>query len=259
MPISLEAVWIAPVKSLALQRVDRAHLTDSGIRGDRAFFIVDERGRLFSQRECGALVQVQAHYDVERDGLELRFPDGAAAAGRVEDGDPLTAIFFGKRETPGVVVRGPWSDALSRFAGQRVRLVRAVHADAFDAMPLSLCSRASVDHIRDGVPSGVTFDERRFRQNLVLAGAIPFEEDAWIGRRVAIGAAVVTPRLRDSRCVITTHDPVTGEADFDTLGHITSKRADQPKQVNFGMYASVDQPGEIAVGDAVAALEEVGA
>jgi uncharacterized protein YcbX len=59
--------------------------------------------------------------------------------------------------------------------------------------------------------------------------------------------------------VVTTHNPDTGAADFDTLGHITRRRQDQPKQVNFGMYATVDRPGEVAVGDAVSVFEEVNA
>ena len=257
MPATIEAIWIAPVKSLALQRVDHVRLTPRGIRGDRAFFLIDQRGRLASQREHPILTQIHPRYEVDRDHLELRFPDGTTAAGAVRDGESVTAIFFGRRETPGVVVDGPWDAALSRFTGAPLRLVRATAHDAFDNSPLSVCSRASLDVIRDGVPPAVTFDERRFRQNLLLAGCAPFEEESWIGRRVAIGAAVVAPRKRDSRCVITTHDPDSGVADFDTLGHIASKRTDQPKQVNFGVYASVVAPGDLRAGDAVRILEEV--
>ena len=44
------AMYYAPVKALALAPLERARLGKAGIPGDRAFFIMDERGRLFTQR-----------------------------------------------------------------------------------------------------------------------------------------------------------------------------------------------------------------
>jgi uncharacterized protein YcbX len=256
MPVTVEAIWLAPVKSLALQRVERAQLTVHGIRGDRAFFLVDERGRIATQREHPALTQVYALYDPDRGELAIRLPGGETASAVVQDAGALTAVFSG-RQVRGVLVRGPWEAALSRFIGAPLLFVRATGGDAFDDSPLSLCSRASLDPVRDGVPAGVTFDERRFRQNLLLAGCAPFEEESWIGRRVTIGAAAAAvPRKLDTRCVITTHDPDSGEADFDTLGHIASRHGDRPEQVTFGVYASVVTPGDVRVCDTVLALEE---
>ena len=53
---------------------------------------------------------------------------------------------------------------------------------------------------------------------------------------------------------MTTHNPDSGEHDFDTLRMITAYRTDQPKEVNFGVYGSVEQMGEVAVGDDVRPL-----
>ncbi len=39
---------------------------------------------------------------------------------------------------------------------------------------------------------------------------------------------------------------------MNTLKIIASYRTDQPKEVNFGVYCTVVQPGEAAVGDEVA-------
>ena len=58
-------------------------------------------------------------------------------------------------------------------------------------------------------------------------------------------------RMRDERCVVTTLDPITGIKDFNTLRMIADYRTDQPKEVNFGVYGTVVQPGEITVGDEV--------
>ena len=72
--IRIESMYISPVKSLALQRIEGALLEKAGIPGDRAFFIIDARGKLFTQREHFPLVQVRAHYDVAKDRLRLIFP-----------------------------------------------------------------------------------------------------------------------------------------------------------------------------------------
>jgi uncharacterized protein len=248
----VEELYVAPVKSLAMGRVERVGIGKRGIPGDRAFFLVDEGGRMYSQRDCGALTQVRARYDADPERLRLEFPDGSVAEGEPEPGEPLATKFFGKRDVTGTVVYGPWAEALSRFAGEPVRLVRVSdESHAFDAAALSLCSTESLAQLashsgRDAV------DPRRFRMNVVVSGVGPHGEDEWLGRRVRIGGAEVTVRALDSRCVITTHDPDTGEADLDTLKIIPSYRLDQPKQVNFGTYCSIATPGEIAVGDEVA-------
>ncbi len=58
------------------------------------------------------------------------------------------------------------------------------------------------------------------------------------------------------RCVATTRDPATGDKDFDTLKHIAAYRPlmAEPRGVPFGMYAEVEVPGRIALGDLVEPL-----
>jgi len=118
-----------------------------------------------------------------------------------------------------------------------------------------LLSTGSIDALRRS--SGVAaFEARRFRPNVLVAGAErPHEEDEWLGASVRIGAAVIRVRMRDSRCVMTTLNPDTGEHDHDTLNMISSYRTDQPKEVNFGVYGTVVQAGEMAVGDEIHVIE----
>src|SRR5205823_4939221 len=71
MTIRVDSMYISPVKSLALRPIERARVEKPGIAGDRAFFIIDEAGKLFTQRQYGGLVQVAARYDV--DAGDLRF------------------------------------------------------------------------------------------------------------------------------------------------------------------------------------------
>ncbi len=250
----VEAIYIAPVKSLGLQRLDRAVIGPKGIPEDRRFFLVDDGGRLVTQRECGSLVQVRSSYTLEPDVLCLKFPDGAVCEGPVTTGAESQANFFGVRDVRSFEVEGPWSDALSRFAGRPLELRRAA-STAYDAFHVSVLSEASVAELQRHMPE-TRLDERRFRPNIYISGVAAHGEDDWLGSRVRVGAATLHIRMRDERCVMTTHNPDTGEQDADTLKAIASYRIDQPKEINFGIYATVERPGDIAVGDAV---EPVGA
>lgn len=251
---SIERIYIAPVKSLALSRVDRATITPAGIAEDRRFFIVDERGKLFTQRECGGLVRIEAAYRAEPEHLALRFPDGTRVEGAVRPGTSASGSFFGHWDVRGDVVDGDFGPALSTFAGQPLRLLRtAAPGAAYDAAAISLCSTASVEAFERA--AGIAGrDERRFRPNVYVSGVDAHGEDAWIGGALGVGGATLRVLKRDSRCVITTHDPGSGEHDVDSLKVIASYRTDQPKEANFGIYASVITPGEVAVGDSVAVL-----
>ena len=248
----VQSRYISPVKSLGLAPIERAFLDKPGIAGDRAFFIIDAEDAMFTQRVFGPLVQVRTSYDAESGSLELSFPDGGAVAGVPELGAAIEASFFGVRDVGGRVVEGGWNEALSTFAGRALRLIKADAAGtSFDAFPISMCSMASLEALAKAA-GAESIDGRRFRQNIYLEGASPHEEDTWLEREVRVGAALLRVKVRDARCAVTTLSPDTGETDMNTLKIIASYRTDQPKQVNFGVYCTVAEPGEVSVGDQVA-------
>ena len=252
--IRVEKLYYAPVKSLALVETVRAYLDKPGIAGDRAFYIIDAAGHLFTQREHGPLVQVRPSYDAESGRLGLHFPDGSVLAGVPELGAPVATAFWGGRPVEGHVLAGKWNDALSLFAKQELRIVKTdTPGQSFDAYPLSMCSLGSLGALARAADRDEV-DGRRFRQNIYLSGAAPHEEDTWLDGEVRAGAAVLRVKMRDSRCAVTTHDPESGEWDMNTLKLISSYRTDLPKEVSFGVYCTVAQPGEVAAGDEVAPL-----
>ena len=73
---SVAAIFTAPVKSLALNRPESVTVGYSGIVEDRRFHLVDEEGRLLTQRQQGRLVLVKAGYSADTEELTLNFPDG---------------------------------------------------------------------------------------------------------------------------------------------------------------------------------------
>ncbi len=248
----IDSIYISPVKSLALQRLERAMLGKHGIVEDRRFFLISDKARLVTQREVASLTQVRAAFTREPDVLRLEFPDGRVVENAPVSGEPITSRFFGERDVDGFLVDGPWAEAVSEFAGMPLRLVRAAKS-AFDGFPVSICSEASIEALR--ASSGeASIDERRFRPNFYISGCDAHGEDAWIGGRVRIGGAIVKVAMADPRCAIITHDPDTGERDMGTLKMIAAYRPTESKEVNFGVYASVETAGEIAVGDDVEPL-----
>ena len=100
-------------------------------------------------------------------------------------------------------------------------------------------------------------DGRRFRMLIGIAGCEPHEEDAWLGRRVRVGEAVVRLHEQVARCAITTQNPESGSPDLDTLREIKAYRGhreDDGKNIDFGVFGEVEVPGRVRVGDAVEPL-----
>jgi len=218
--------------------------------------VADPIGRLFNNRSFGPLQTIVAEWDPKTEDLRLRFPDGTVAEGdgSAVDGQVQTD-FWGRRGT-GHVVAGPFGDAVSRFVGEPVVLVRGdAPGVASDSAPVSLYSRASAEEVDRQAGRTDPHDRRRWRMLLEVDGCGPHEEDSWIGCRVRLGQAVIRVSRPVGRCVITTQDPDTGVPDFDTLRTITSYRGVRnDKSIDFGVYAEVESPGAVAVGDAVEIL-----
>jgi uncharacterized protein YcbX len=154
------------------------------------------------------------------------------------------------------VVEGPLAEALSEYAGRPVRLVRVERdAEGQDVHPLTIVSSESVRDLgsRDDRPD---LDARRFRINLEIEGVEPYEEDAWEGNLVRVGEATLKVRGQIPRCVVTTLAPETGDKDYPTLTRIARYRPRIGGRggLPFGMYAQIEVPGRVRVGDAVEPL-----
>ncbi len=256
---TLARLSVTPLKGTLVHHPDEVRLTDAGIPGNRLFYLVDERGGLFSGPDHGPLVRVRASYDATLERLALHMPDGLDLAGAADDlGDAVVTDFYG-RPVAAHVVQGPFADALSAFCARPLRLLRCDRdGEGADVEPLTLVSAESVRDLgRRGGHEG-ELDGRRFRLNLELEGCDPYEEDTWDGRRVRVGEATIEVAGPVPRCVFTTKHPETGEKDWDTLTQIAKYR---PRIAGagglpFGMYARVVGPGTVRVGD-TATLSEV--
>ncbi|HZT17548.1 MAG TPA: MOSC N-terminal beta barrel domain-containing protein [Gaiellaceae bacterium] len=254
---SVAWIAVAPVKALRLALVDEVELAESGPRGDRRFFLVDENGRLVNNKGLGILQQVLPAFDAAAGTLALRFPDGTDVSGEVELGDEIETLFWGETR-PARRVIGPWSDALSELAGRRLQLVASADGAAVDRGSkgaATIVSTAALDAL--GAELDVdAVDGRRFRMHFGIDGIPAHAEDGWLGRRVRVGGAVVVPAGNVGRCAVTTQNPETGRPDLDTLKALGRYRGQLPatEPLPFGVYARVDEPGVVRLGDPVEPL-----
>jgi len=247
--LTVNQIHVAPVKSLGLVRPDHVHVGANGIEEDRRFFLIDAHGMLLTQRHIGRLVQVKADYRIEPEWLSLGFPNGDVIEGSVELGAPVTARIFG-RAVSGRRLQGASNEKLSEFCEEPVCLVKSDESgQCYDEYPISLLSQASVKALEKQAGA---LDSRRFRPNFLIGGSAAHQEDTWLGEEIALGQELrLQVVARDPRCVITTHDPDTGEADIDTLGLINTYRPGNGVAY-FGVYGTVVHPGVVSVGDTVA-------
>jgi uncharacterized protein len=246
---------ISPVRSMGLEHPTEIDVTEVGVVEDRRFFLTDDKNRLVDRLIVGPLVQIETHTDPGATMLRMRFPDGSVIEDEVQLGDPVETPIHG-RTGVGRVVIGPWADAVASFAGRPIRVVRCDRPGGTRrGNPTSIISDGSLRELAKH--AGVdAVDGRRFRMLIDLEGAQPHEEDAWIGKRIAIGDAILKVTKPDARCAITTQDPDNGRRDLDTLRTIISYRGlREGKHADFGVLADVAQPGRMRVGDEVTVLD----
>jgi len=245
------------VKGLRVAARDAIRLDADGVAENRRFFLIDERGRMVNGKRLGSLQALVADYSPAARTLTLRFPDGSEVGGAIGAGTPLQAQFLA-HPVPATLLDGPWSEALSAFAGTPLRLVEsALSAGAVDrgaTATVSLVSRASLERL--AAAAGVTgrLDARRLRMLIEIDGVEAHAEDVWLERPLRIGEALIMIRGHVGRCVVTARDPESGERNVDTLGALASYRreADTTEPLGCGVYGEILEPGVVRVGDPVA-------
>ena len=247
-------ISITPVKGFALFHPEAVELTRDGVVGDRRFLLVNADGKRLRSSLTAWPIVVSGEYDASAERLRLRFPDGAVVEGSgLGRGPTRQWDYHGGEVGRGQVVEGEWNDRLSALAGHKVRLVRPDTTVGLREAPVTLVSRASVERLER--EAGGRVDARRFRMLFDLDGCAEHEEDSWDGRHVRFGAAVLRVGGPVPRCAATTRHPESGERDLDTLRLIKSYRGvREGKAIDFGVYAAVEQPGLVRVGDPVEPL-----
>ena len=238
----LARIYRHPVKALGVEPLPAAELTaGAALPGDRAFAVAHEAARLSDGwSACHNFIR------------GARTPALMAITARTHEDGRLTLshperpdITLDPRAEGDALVE--WVRPLTDPArAAPVRLVRAGAAMTDSDYPsVSLLGLASLRALEGR--AGRPLDPRRFRGNLWIDGAAPWEEFDWVGRRVTVGAAELEVRERIGRCRATHADPGTGRIDTDILSVLEAGWG----HTDFGVCAVVTRGGRVAEGDAV--------
>lgn len=231
-----------PVKSMRSEPVSQAYLDWYGLEGDRRYAFI--RGEVHSDfpwltaRELPEMLLYTPRFtqpdDPRNSPVVVTTPDGRQL--------PLGA--------PELLAE------LQHAHGEAIYLVK-LRRGSYDNEVLSLISTASVASL--GQSAGMDLPSARFRQNVVVEtpDGRPFQEEAWLGRSVLFGDDDDGPRIRIYRrivrCVMLNIDPDTAERDPRVLKAVT-----QTRNSCAGLYAFVERPGTIRVGNAVRVMTATG-
>ncbi|MBE3637388.1 MOSC domain-containing protein [Mangrovicoccus algicola] len=241
MTMRLAHIWRHPVKGIGTERLGSAHLEPGRpVSGDRAWAMLREGVEATGGwQKCAGFLRgangprlMAVTAQTTGDGLILRHPDRAPLQfDPATEGDRLIA-WLGDL----------WPEGLPRPE----RLVKAPPEGMSDmAYPsVSVLNLASLAELAAALGQE-TLDMRRFRGNLWIGGAAAWAEWDWVGRRLAIGDAVLEVVERNTRCLATHASPETGTRDLDVLRTLSGRWGHR----DFGVYARVLSPGRIAPGD----------
>lgn len=218
------ALWRYVVKSLGGERCETLALDPRGVVGDRAWGLVDPDGGIASGKTTRRFRKVP--------GL-LRHSASLGA-----DGRPRVRLADGR-------VVGPTDAVAEELAGPGWRFAPEGRISYVDAAPVHVVTTATLRSL--GAASGTPVEPERLRPNILIEidGDGPLEDD-WTGRRLRIGGAVLTVTDTTERCVMVGHSQVALTARPQLLRQIG-----RWNNACAGVYAEVDQPGQLHVGDRV--------
>ena len=282
---TLSAIHRYPVKSMLGESLEAATLGEKGIPGDRAWAIRDEvRGGIQGAKKIPELMSCAARY-TEPPGSGpapapvIELPNGdvfrasdpdageriGEAVGRkltlwpLQPAENLDHYRHGAPDSPDILqelraIFGREPDEplpdLGAFPPELLQYA-SPPGTYFDVFPLVLLSEQSLATLAAAAPDS-RIDVRRFRPNLLVAApdAGGFPEQAWIGKRLRIGGAILSIPLTCPRCVMTTH----GFADLPKDPRIMRKLVKEAGG-NLGVYGVVETPGEVHRGDSIQLLD----
>jgi hypothetical protein len=262
---SVVALWRYPVKAMMGEELNAVDITERGLLGDRVYAIVDpETGKVASAKhpkkwphmfDCRAAFVEPPRVGDPPPAVRVSLPDGPSMrsdeAGFAEALEAMLGRGGVLQSVPPEqpVLEEYWPDIEGLAFRDAVTDEAMPRGTFFDIGIVHVLTTATIDRLRELYPAG-RFEARRFRPNVVIApanGEVGFVENEWVGRTLAIGDVV---RLRVTelcpRCVMTTLPQGDLPRDPGIL-----RAAARHNQAKVGVYAEVEQAGQVRRGDAV--------
>ncbi|MET9732130.1 MOSC N-terminal beta barrel domain-containing protein [Streptomyces sp. NPDC006458] len=268
----LQSIHVHPVKALRGENPREAVVEPWGLAGDRRWVLIDDGGKVVTQRQQPRLALAAA--GLVPGGVVLSAPGLQPLTVAVpEPVDMVTLEIFGFK-VEGVLADKDAHAWCSDFLGVPTRLAY-MHAPATsrpvdpgyalpgeyvsfaDGYPLLIVSASSLESLNSLIAQGAHAAEgplpmNRFRPNLVVTGTEPWAEDDW--SRIAVGDVVFRVPKMCGRCVVTTTDQSTAARGKEPL-HTLGRHRRFAGSLVFGQNLVPLTRGTVRVGDPVRILE----
>ncbi len=244
--IAVSKIYRYPIKGLSAQPLSAVALeADKPFPQDRIFALArpgapidrDEpkwakKGLFVMLMLDEGLARVNTELDLDSLRLNIKQGNREVAAGRLTDETDRERLeqFFWQ-----LLPALPSPPILVRSAGGHFM-------DKPDNV-ISLINLATVRSLEE--KWGVEIDPLRFRANIYIDGAKPWEEFDWVGSDITIGNVVFAADRKNGRCGATNVNPVSGRRDLDIPGSLRATFGHK----NLGIYLTVRDGGELAIGD----------
>ncbi|MFE7900476.1 MOSC domain-containing protein [Streptomyces sp. NPDC057424] len=270
----LHSIHVHPVKAVRGLAPREAAVEPWGLAGDRRWVLIDDGGKVVTQRLQPRLALAAAELQ-PGGGVRLSAPGMAPLSVPVPRPFATVPVEIFRDKVEAVPAEDEAAHAwFSTYLGIDARLV---HMDApatrrplapeyaqpgetvsfADGFPLLLTTTASLDALNSLIAQGECAGEgplsmNRFRPNVVVAGTPAWAEDDW--SRLAVGEVLFRVAKPCGRCVVTTTDQDTGERGREPLSSLGRHRRIGGKLV-FGQNLVPLSRGTIRVGDPVRVLD----
>ncbi|WP_020593229.1 MOSC domain-containing protein [Kiloniella laminariae] len=242
MTSELHSIYRYPVKGLSPDVLEKVSVKEGQLLpNDRRFAIAHgttdfpvgpgwmRKSHFLMLAQNPKLAQLVSRYDEETDMLVLERAGKKISQGKLTDMtgrmllEQFLASFLGSdaRGTPKIV---------------------ETQGTAFTDIPdphISLINLASIKDLERVVRSPV--DPMRFRGNLYLEGIKAWEENSWIGKKIAIGQVELEIKSAIGRCSATNVNLDTAETDLNIPKSLQSGFGHR----NMGVYAKVIRAGTL--------------
>lgn len=260
--IRLSQINIFPIKSMQGISLNDAIVEERGIIFDRRLMLVDVKGNFVTARKYPKLLKIQCQL---------------ANGGLIVDGFEMPTLTFQYSEFYDEIAVTIWRELVtalaapsnvnqwfSRYLGTDVTLCYLgdshsryrekieSNVSLADGYPLLLIGQQSLAKLNSLASESSAMEQ--FRTNLVIEGALPFEEDHW--QRIRIGEVEFELVKPCERCIMTTADPNIGEfkQSKEPLATLAKFRADEKGRLMFGENLIARSYGKIMLGDEVKVL-----
>ncbi|TAE88818.1 MAG: MOSC domain-containing protein [Bacteroidetes bacterium] len=255
--MKITRLFIYPIKSLGGVSLSTSAVDQRGLRYDRRYMLVDEKGNFLSQRQMPELCLFKV--ELMDNGFLVTYLHNKLLIPFSMEGATNQVVIW-EDEVEAIIASDSYNQWFSACLGSAVRLVfmgqlskRAVNKDyalngeevSFaDGYPILLLSEASLTLLNGKLTHAIDVD--RFRPNVVITGCEAHEEGSFSVFKA--GDSLLKRVKPCARCVVTTIDPLTGEAGKEPLYTLAKYRMEGNK-IMFGENVLCLQEGQVSVGD----------